>query len=352
MPAGPVLADVSSTEMAAAMSTSTIPLVVWDEPTLTILLVNAPAADLAGLTTAALTGRHATDLLCDPEPAEHAADALRSGALDAFTATRRLRRGDGRCIEALVWTRTVRVDSTPCGLTLAVPDGELARLGRDPNRAWRDLAAIAVGSLDEARRITSVSAEICRILGGKPSDWIGLPLIRLVTESQVQTVLDVISHEPIPATSLSDIGLRHRNGSSVRGSLLIAQNSGASKEFAFFSVIGADGGDGAGSSSRVAELERRLQRIGAEVRAARVLEVMPHRSCVDSAENPQLAELSTRQWEVLGRIARGQSTPDIAAELFVSPSTVRNHLTAIYRKFGVHSQAALLSRLRRHPLRL
>ena len=31
--------------------------------------------------------------------------------------------------------------------------------------------------------------------------------------------------------------------------------------------------------------------------------------------------------------------------MYLSPSTVRNHLTAIYRKFGVHSQAALLAKL-------
>jgi DNA-binding CsgD family transcriptional regulator len=29
----------------------------------------------------------------------------------------------------------------------------------------------------------------------------------------------------------------------------------------------------------------------------------------------------------------------------VSESTVRNHLTAVYRQFGVHSQAELLAKL-------
>ena len=34
----------------------------------------------------------------------------------------------------------------------------------------------------------------------------------------------------------------------------------------------------------------------------------------------------------------------IADSLYLSPSTVRNHLTAIYRKFGVHSPDANLVR--------
>jgi DNA-binding CsgD family transcriptional regulator len=38
---------------------------------------------------------------------------------------------------------------------------------------------------------------------------------------------------------------------------------------------------------------------------------------------------------------------DIASALYLSSSTVRNHLTSIYRKFGVHSRAELLAELLR-----
>jgi len=57
--------------------------------------------------------------------------------------------------------------------------------------------------------------------------------------------------------------------------------------------------------------------------------------------------LSTRQWEIVTRLVRGERIEDIAAALYLSPSTVRNHLTAIYRKFGVHSQAEFLAKLLR-----
>jgi DNA-binding CsgD family transcriptional regulator len=56
---------------------------------------------------------------------------------------------------------------------------------------------------------------------------------------------------------------------------------------------------------------------------------------------------STRQWEILTRLVRGDRAQDIADALFLSASTVRNHLTAIYRKFGVHSQSELLATLLR-----
>lgn len=59
------------------------------------------------------------------------------------------------------------------------------------------------------------------------------------------------------------------------------------------------------------------------------------------------ARLTPREQEVLGRLMDGQRVAWIAADLFVSPSTVRDHLSSIFRKVGVHSQAELIRRLRR-----
>jgi DNA-binding NarL/FixJ family response regulator len=53
---------------------------------------------------------------------------------------------------------------------------------------------------------------------------------------------------------------------------------------------------------------------------------------------------STRQWEILTRLIRGERVQAIADDLYLSPSTVRNHLSVIYRKFGVHSQSELLAK--------
>jgi DNA-binding NarL/FixJ family response regulator len=64
------------------------------------------------------------------------------------------------------------------------------------------------------------------------------------------------------------------------------------------------------------------------------------------APEPALpGDLSRRQLEILRRLVRGERVPTIARELSVSQSTVRNHLSAIYRSLGVHSQSELLARL-------
>jgi DNA-binding CsgD family transcriptional regulator len=97
-------------------------------------------------------------------------------------------------------------------------------------------------------------------------------------------------------------------------------------------------------SERVAQLEARLRRIAAELRAAGIMDDVM--STKPARDLPHFAELTGRQREILIRLLNAQRVSVIAAELYLSPSTVRNHLTTIFGKFGVHSQADLLSVLR------
>jgi pimeloyl-ACP methyl ester carboxylesterase/DNA-binding CsgD family transcriptional regulator len=53
----------------------------------------------------------------------------------------------------------------------------------------------------------------------------------------------------------------------------------------------------------------------------------------------RLRNLTPRQHEVLDLIARGRSNDEIAAELVVSPTTVRNHITRIFRTLDVRDRA-------------
>ena len=49
---------------------------------------------------------------------------------------------------------------------------------------------------------------------------------------------------------------------------------------------------------------------------------------------------------MLTRLLDGQRISAIAADLYASPSTVRNHLSSIYAKLGVHSQVDLIRLVR------
>lgn len=52
--------------------------------------------------------------------------------------------------------------------------------------------------------------------------------------------------------------------------------------------------------------------------------------------------LSDREREILHLIAQGKTTPEIAAELFLSPHTVQSHRDHIMTKLDLHSKAALI----------
>ena len=59
----------------------------------------------------------------------------------------------------------------------------------------------------------------------------------------------------------------------------------------------------------------------------------------DAAALEKLGQLSQREQMILGEIAKGLNNREIAAGLFISEKTVRNHITSIFDKLGVSSRA-------------
>lgn len=95
---------------------------------------------------------------------------------------------------------------------------------------------------------------------------------------------------------------------------------------------------------RVAELERlvlllalQLESQGRELSIAMPSDVAVH------AGDARLAQLSSRERDVLALLVQGRRTPSIAAQLHMSQSTVRNHLSSMYRKTGLRSQEDLVA---------
>jgi DNA-binding CsgD family transcriptional regulator len=73
---------------------------------------------------------------------------------------------------------------------------------------------------------------------------------------------------------------------------------------------------------------------------------------IEAAKSAEIApivieaySLTARERDVLGAIARGGSTAEIAAELFLSPHTVRDYVKAVFEKVGVSSRGELVARL-------
>jgi DNA-binding NarL/FixJ family response regulator len=65
---------------------------------------------------------------------------------------------------------------------------------------------------------------------------------------------------------------------------------------------------------------------------------------------PSAARLSDREREVLDLIAGGSTNREIADRLFLSPHTVKEHTSALYRKLGARNRADAVQRAQRRGL--
>jgi len=56
----------------------------------------------------------------------------------------------------------------------------------------------------------------------------------------------------------------------------------------------------------------------------------------------ELDELTERERDILGLICQGQSDADMSKALGLSPNTIRNHVSSLFRKIGVNRRAAAI----------
>jgi DNA-binding NarL/FixJ family response regulator len=65
-------------------------------------------------------------------------------------------------------------------------------------------------------------------------------------------------------------------------------------------------------------------------------------------ENPEIGELSARQREILELVVEGLSNAQIAGRLYLSESTIKQHLRAVYKVLGVHNRTEAAKTMREH----
>jgi DNA-binding NarL/FixJ family response regulator len=65
----------------------------------------------------------------------------------------------------------------------------------------------------------------------------------------------------------------------------------------------------------------------------------------NSAPNPELEQLTSRELEILKLLAKGYMYKEIADQLSITMSTVRSHVCAVYDKLHVHSRSQAAKKL-------
>jgi PAS domain S-box-containing protein len=312
-----------------------------------ILEVSDTAAATVGISRAQLLDGSLDQIVAPAVLDDTAMNLLRS-RVDGYWTRASIRRADGGSFASDLVVRTFDYGiGRLLLLVLAVP-GQLDSASVDPPQPVVG-SRLAIGDVDRDWRVAHVSPDIAAILGYSSEEVIGTPLLAAVHPADLPDLLAAIgkaAHRS--AGEWVQARLRVKGGSWRRCVVMVAPlGPSPGRTFAF--AVGAAATEvGREPAARLAELERRLWTISREMRAAGVLQPDDHPDT--TSDLPGVEKLSPREWEVLTHVRSGRRAVAIAKALVLSPSTVRNHLTSIYRKLGVRSHSELVELLRGHGL--
>ena len=301
-----------------------------------------------GLPLDEIIGRPVAELLdpLDVPSAMASLEAMRSGAIEFYRAHRRTlgsaRPRRGFCS----WVRVLEIGGIRYALSRWVDarsPGTRPGVGDVFGRASAIAVADGHGIVQAATRVYPLEAtagpqRVRRLDDVAISHLVGRSVVPTASVGSLLS-LDDWRAARIDGVSIAyPVTLRSRGGKSVE---LEAVATALLPEGWLVGLLDLEPPHGA----REAALEGSLWRIAAEIEASGILMRASELPGLALARIQDAAGLSPRQWEILRRLVAGQRVPTIAAELFVTQSTVRNHLSAIFDRFGVHSQSELLARL-------
>ena len=207
-----------------------------------------------------------------------------------------------------------------------------------------DRPRFAVGTVDHAWRLIDVSVDAAARLGLDPEQCRGMPLHDIVHPDDAPLLLLAAGRCSIDRRGVATgVRVRRHDGEWTPVRCELSPLCGHNPAHFALAMWAPDTPAEEPAAQRAARLEDHLWRIALEVAAAGVGDAP---ATVETWwSEPALRNVSQRQLEILRRLLRGERVPTIARDLFLSQSTVRNHLSAIYRRVGVHSQAELVARL-------
>jgi DNA-binding CsgD family transcriptional regulator len=339
--------------VGALVGSSDVPLAAIDLPSGRVLAVNPPLASALGSTVSALTGSSSLDWLSpDDRPAGQLGfQALADGALTGYQAIRRLANPKEPDQVFGIWVSAVEVNGSRLGLASLIPSASHDNqfLALPPASKIPEPGSMVLGTVDGFWRLDRISQDVTPLLGLTPEACTGQPVLGVIHPSDVPAFLAAVEHARRGERAVRlALRLHARSHDWTTVTVVLATIApGDPPPLAFALIRDDDAADphGPGDSSRETQLEAHMLRIADELQAAGLIPRL--RQLPALADEPQLGKLTSREWAVLTRLLDGQRIPAIAADLFLSQSTVRNHLSSIYAKLGVHSQVDLMRLVRR-----
>jgi PAS domain S-box-containing protein len=340
----------STDAVKALVESSDVPLAAVDLPGGRFLAVNPALASAVGSTVNALIGAPSLDWLSpdDRHAARRGYQALSDGDLTGYQAVRRLAHPEDSEQVFSVWVSAIEVDGSRVGLISLIPssphDNQFSALA--PVTQVPEPGNMVLGTVDSSWRVDRLSQDVEPLLGITPEQCVGRPVLGVIHPADVPAFLAALEHARRGERAVRLV-LRVSVGSQdwTQVSAVLATFAPGDPPALAFALIRYDAtADQPGDTNRESQLEAHMLRIADELHAAGLIPRLQQLPVL--TEQPRLGKLTSREWAVLTRLLDGQRVSAIAADLYVSKSTVRNHLSSIYAKLGVHSQVDLIRLMR------
>ncbi|MEY2462845.1 MAG: hypothetical protein QOH64_983 [Acidimicrobiaceae bacterium] len=305
-------------------------------------------AELLGTTVEGGVGLSYLDVVEPPRAAAESFRLAREGILDGTRTRRRLRRTDGSTVDVQSTGWAIRSPAgADLGLWLAceVPASVHAAVADDviapsfPRQPASQLNGDRV-TLDDRWRVTHVRSSADSLLGRRVEELLATSLIELTHPDDIAALLFALARATTDESARALVRLRHQDGTwrVIQAAPAVLDGDGT-RPVAF--TLAAEEEPDASEPGVLGDIPGLLRRIADQIEAANLL--APLAETADALGVASTTDLTPRQWEIVSRLVRGQRVAAIAAEIYLSPNTVRNHLSAIFAKVGVHSQTELLA---------
>lgn len=329
-----------SKELVQAVRQSSLPTLLFRVADEEILAVSDEASRLFGIPVEDLIG-HSVEEFADDQPTG-ALPLVGAGRLSGFQARRRWRRPDGELYPMQAWIRAA--DSrVPVAFAICI-------LWPADRAAWSYLPShpddvgdvVVVGTVNGRMEIERISDDV-RLLGAPPDDVIGASVFRLFDVTSAADVLRALAEATARDQGVCVAVNVLVNGRPALAELMLRPMR-PSPSFSFSMMCGGKAGESNGTAD-----ERTLQQLGRGLRALALADAF---ALLQEANLPGVDKLTTRELDITARLLSGDRVPAIASAIYLSQSTVRNHLSRVFHKLGVSSQQEMIEKFRETAERL